>query len=646
MGRAVSIVLACFLFGAAPALPQERPYAQTEERAACAAFDPLRRPHFGDLHVHTAYSFDANADGARSTPRDAYRFARGARVGIPPYNEAGKPLRTAQLERPIDFAAVTDHAEMLGEIRVCRDPEADGYGSLPCLLLRNAPGIGFRLFGWKTLYAKERFDLCGEKGAGCRAAAGTVWGEIAAAAEEAYDRSPACRFTSFVGYEWTGSVGMGQNLHRNVIFRNARVPEQPISWTDSSSALDLWRQLEAGCVKGIPSCDVLTIPHNSNLSGGLMFESAAIERVEDAGLEIGAAEAKQRARWEPLVEIFQHKGDSECGAGAGWSDEDCGWEKLPYDNFGAQTNPLAERRDAPRDSFVRAALAQGLRVERDRGANPFRFGVIGSTDTHIATPGSTEERAFPGHSSGERAANGFNDDFEFNPGGLAVLWAEENTRDALFAAMQRREAYATSGTRPLVRFFGGWAYDAALCSDPRLVAKSYAGGVPMGGVLPARPVSAHAPVFVASALRDAGTASRSGTPLQRIQIVKGWLDAKGETHERVLDIAGGPNGASADLASCAPLGAGAAALCSVWSDPAFDPAAPAFYYARVLENPTCRWTQQVCAAARVDCRKPGSVPEELAQCCAPEHRPVQQERAWTSPIWYSPEDASRPPLPR
>ncbi len=641
MRRAPAIVLACLLCSAAPGLAQERPYALTETRAPCAAFDPLRRPHFGDLHVHTAYSFDANADGARGTPRDAYRFARGERVGIPPYDEAGKPLRSARLDRPIDFTAVTDHAEMFGEIRVCRDSNADGYWSVPCLLLRNLPEVGFRLFGWKTLYAKARFDLCGENGAGCRAAANTVWAEIAAAAEEAYDRSPACRFTSFVGYEWTGSVGMGQNLHRNVIFRNAHVPESPISWTDSASALDLWRRLEAGCVKGIPGCDVLTIPHNSNLSGGSMFESASIERVEDAGREIGAAEARLRARWEPLVEIFQHKGDSECGAGAGWSDEDCGWEKLPYDNFGSQTNPLAERSSAPRASFVRAALAKGLQVERQYGANPFRFGVIGSTDTHIATPGLTDEAGHPGHgkaraASSDGAARGWSDEPEFNPGGLAVLWAEENTRDALFAAMQRREAYATSGTRPTLRFFGGWSYDAALCSDPRFVAKGYAGGVPMGGVLPARPASAGAPVFVASALQDAGAADRRGTPLQRIQIVKGWLDAKGQTRERVLDVAGGPNGASVDLSTCTPSGVGAAALCEVWSDPEFDPTAPAFYYARVLENPTCRWTQHVCAAARVDCAIPDSVPDELALCCAPLHRPVQQERAWTSPIWYSP----------
>jgi hypothetical protein len=202
--------------------------------------------------------------------------------------------------------------------------------------------------------------------------------------------------------------------------------------------------------------------------------------------------------------------------------------------------------------------------------------------------------------------------------------------------MQRREAYGTSGTRPVVRFFGGWSYGAELCSDPGLVAKGYQGGVPMGGDLAAKPRGARAPTFVVSALQDAGSADKAGVPLQRVQIVKGWVDAKGAVHERVTDVAGGPNDASVDLATCEPRGEGHKQLCSVWSDPSFDAKQRAFYYARVLENPTCRWSQHICAANKVDCSNPSHVPEGLAGCCAPEHKPTIQERAWTSPIWYSP----------
>jgi hypothetical protein len=227
---------------------------------------------------------------------------------------------------------------------------------------------------------------------------------------------------------------------------------------------------------------------------------------------------------------------------------------------------------------------------------------------------------------------------EFNPGGLAVLWAEENTRDALFAAMMRREAYGTSGTRPVVRFFASWDYDADLCKGEDFVARAYAGGVPMGSDLPPRPADgeAAAPQLAVWALQDPGAASGPGTPLQRYQVVKGWLDSAGDFHEKVIDVAGGDNGASVDSATCEQHGAGARSLCSVWRDPEFDPNMPAFYYGRVLENPSCRWSQYVCNAAGVDCNDTASIPDDLSGCCSDDHRPTQQERAWTSPIWYTP----------
>jgi hypothetical protein len=265
---------------------------------------------------------------------------------------------------------------------------------------------------------------------------------------------------------------------------------------------------------------------------------------------------------------------------------------------------------------------------------------LASTDTHIAAPGLTEEKNHPGHGgagmgAGEGVPQGFPDDLEFNPGGLAVLWAEENSRDALFAAMQRREAYGTSGTRPVVRFFGGWDYPDDLCASPDFAAQGYAGGVAMGGDLPPAPAQGAAPRFALWAIQDPGSEGAPGTPLQRIQIVKGWTE-QGEPRERVIDVAGSASDAGVDLATCERRGAGATGLCSVWTDPDFDPAAPAFYYARVLENPSCRWSQYVCIAAGVDCDDSNSVPEGLRGCCSDDHQPIIQERAWTSPIWYTP----------
>jgi Protein of unknown function (DUF3604) len=406
--------------------------------------------------------------------------------------------------------------------------------------------------------------------------------------------------------------------------------------------MDLWRKLQAQCLDGIPGCDVLTIPHNSNLSGGLMFESAALTKPEDAGAPISAEEARLRARWEPLIEIMQHKGSSECMVGADTADEACGFENLPYDRFGAKFSWFVKKQRAAPSNFVRYALEKGLLLGAELGANPFHFGFVGSTDTHIAAAGLTREKGHPGHGgagapAGEGVPQGFPDDIEYNPGGLAVLWAEENTRDALFAAMRRREAYATSGTRPLVRFFGGWDYPGDLCASDHFAEQGYAGGVPMGGDLPAPPTDRAdaAPRFAVWALRDPGQGPGRGAPLQRVQIVKGWID-EGAVHEQVLDVAGGPNGASVDLATCEPRGAGHDSLCSVWTDPDFDPGIPAFYYARVLENPTCRWSQYVCNAAKVDCSKPDSVPEALAPCCSEDHHGAIQERAWTSPIWFTP----------
>jgi len=624
--------------------PASPPFRVTEERAACASHEPLRQPLFGDTHVHTAFSFDSVAQqGTRATPRDAYRFARGEPLGLPPFDREGRPLRSVKLHRPLDWTVVTDHSEMLGEVRLCMEPGSPAYQADACWVYRSLPPMGFASMGMRNLIVRKRWAFCGEDARLCLDASRRVWREIRDAAEDAYDRSPACSFTSFVGYEWTGTIGFGVNLHRNVIFRNERVPETPISWVETPSAAELWKRLDRQCAEGLPGCEVLTIPHNPNLSAGHIFASAAIETAADREKPVTAEEARARARFEPLVEIMQKKGDSECLLGAETTDEACGFEKLAYNSFAGES-ALAGVDHAPRRAdMVREALKRGLAYEAQLGANPFKYGFVASTDTHVATAGLTTERDYPGDGvagAGAVAAisgapRGLPEKLEFNPGGLAVVWAEENSRDAIFAAMLRKETYGTSGTRLVVRFFGGWDPPEDLCQRRDFAARGYASGVPMGGDLPARPAGARAPRFAVSALMDPGSAALPGAPLQRIQIVKGFTQG-GETREKVFEVAGGPNGASVDLASCERRGDGAESLCGVWSDPEFDPAERAFYYARVLENPSCRWSQYLCRAAGVECGSSEGVSPGFEACCSPSHVRTTQERAWTSPIWYAP----------
>jgi hypothetical protein len=337
---------------------------------------------------------------------------------------------------------------------------------------------------------------------------------------------------------------------------------------------------------------------------------------------------------------MRHKGDSECLVSGDTTDEACGFEKLPYGDFGGRFSSLLGGSEPQRGQFVREALKRGLELEAEFGANPFRYGLLASTDTHLGTPGLVSEREFPGHGgagapAGDALPVGLPDALEYGPGGLAVIWAEENTRSALFDALLRREVYGTSGPRPELRLFGGFDLPADLCERSDFVARGYRDGVPMGGIIEGRSDGAEGLRFAVQALQDPGTDTESGAPLQRIQIVKGWLADDG-LHEQVRDVAGGPSGATVDLASCERRGSGHTRLCSVWEDPEFDPAVPAFYYARVLENPSCRWSQYVCSAARVDCSDSATVRSGLEGCCDPTHRPTVQERAWSSPIWYQP----------
>jgi hypothetical protein len=588
---------------------------------------------------------DAWLQGTIVSPDDAYRFARGDAIGLPPYDDAGRAASTARIERPLDFAAVTDHAEWLGELRLCRDPASPAYGTRSCRVFRGETetlvarvlGLsGFRkqLLGAVSLRGRNR-EICGEGSARCRAETRTAWRSNQEATERWYDRSEACAFTTLHGYEYSRSPA-STKIHRNVIFRNEIVPELPISWIDTPSEGEFWRKLRAQCVDSGSGCDALAIPHNPNLSNGQLF---AIW-YRDLPLEEQRAEARLRAGLEPIVEIVQHKGESECRNGMygvlGGVDELCGFEKirdLPGEALedceeGTGSGAQRGRGCVSRLDYARYALIEGLREAERIGVNPYVFGFIGSTDTHLGNPGAVAETEFVGTAPASTAelltiADKPSPGVFRSAGGLAGVWAEENSRDAIFDALARREAFATSGTRIAPRFFAGWELPEDLCTRDDLVAQGYARGVPMGGTLGAPPAAGARPRFVAEARRDP-----RGAPLERLQIVKAWSGRDGALHQAVYDVSGAPGGASVDPETCALRGAGADTLCATWTDPGFEPDRAAVYYARVVETPSCRWSTWKCLALPAGERPDG--------CSDPRIPRTIQERAWTSPIWLTP----------
>ncbi|MEM9460277.1 MAG: DUF3604 domain-containing protein [Myxococcota bacterium] len=595
----------------------------------CDDYDPARNLYWGDLHVHTAYSFDAWLHDVRIDPDQAYRFAQGEAVQLPPLDVRGEPTQTVQIDRPLDFVAITDHAEFLAEVQACITEGSAAYDTPLCTDYRANQNGALVSFGLQLGQADpERFEaICGPDGVDCPNLAREVWQRTIDAAQAHYDGGPQCRFTTFVGYEWSGMQALS-NLHRNVIFRGSEVPAQPLSYYEAPSAQALWDGLEQQCLDDPSGCDVLAIPHNSNWSNGRMFA------VEYPGRGSEAEQARARAAMEPLVEIFQHKGDSECINGIsgvlGDPDELCDFEKLrvaPFEDCGdgiGQNGTIGGGCVSRRD-YLRGALLEGLREQIRIAANPFLLGFIASTDTHNGTPGLVDEDAYVGHVgreegepvgrlTGEVPAGPRN-----GPGGLSAVWATENSRNAIFDALRRREVYGTSGPRIAVRVFGGFDLPADLCARGDLVAVGDAQGVPMGGELSTAPAGGALRLAI-SALRDP-----QGLPLQRVQVIKGWVDPAGMGHVSVDDVAGGPNEASVDPSTCAPTGEGADSLCTVWTDPQFDPTLPSYYYVRVVENPRCRWSVSDCQA----------LGDRAPPVC--EQLPVAiQERAWTSPIWYVP----------
>ena len=632
-----------------------------------AAQEAVQRfPYFGDLHVHSSWSLDSYVNYNPVGPRDAYRFALGEEVVL----SGGRVVR---IDRPLDFAAVTDHGEYLGELPLCTDETSAAYALEMCRDIRNEtrhkPLIDkvFRELIIRDVVSTDpqrEAELCGADNDRCLARARSTWQELQDIAHE-FNRPGV--FTTLVGYEWTGNPD-GNNLHRNVIYGNDHVPALPVSYFEANTPEKLWAQLHETCAA---PCEVLAIPHNSNQSNGRQFPSLR-EIVPAPGQDApgqarndeaaGAGWAALRARTEPLVEIIQAKGESECHTGVGTEDELCLYEKLERRRIcGAVPGAAACARVCADDgspegcvapnNYVRNALKAGLEFDRQLDVNPYKLGFIGSTDTHNGTPGGTDESNYQGHHGFEDGTPArraltpeikeFSASREKSSGGLAGVWAEENTRSAIFAALQRRETFATSGTRISVRFFAGWDYPEALDMNTDLSALGYARGVSMGGDLPSRPGLEHtgnsaaqdnptAPRFILLAMKDP-----EGVNLQRMQVIKGWLE-QDEAREQVYDVACADglvpdpdthrcpgNGAGVNLNDCSvSAGKGAAQLKALWQDPDFNRDEHAFYYVRVLENPSCRWSTW--EAIRENTEPFDDVDLTI------------QERAWSSPIWYRP----------
>ena len=623
-------------------------------------FNEDRNLYFGDTHVHTKYSFDAYIFGTTASPDDAYSFAKGAPIKHP----LGFDM---QLSEPLDFYAVTDHGFFLGMFEKLADtshpasslPGADPYHDI------NAPGntgidsisrrrnafsnffwlstFGNKFSQWRALNFKNNialsmpmFDYAVHKSA---------WKEIAESAQRNYEPG---KFTTFIGYEFTTNSGdlEGGNLHRNVLFENSNYPKRPWTRIDSMNPEDLWAWMDRLRNKGL---DSIAIPHNSNGSNGRMFETKYWN-----GNLVDTSYADLRSRNEPLVESTQVKGTSDTHPLLSPDDEWADFEIFPYRIGRGKTF------SDPGGSYVRQAYRRGIGLNWEARGNPYKFGVIGSSDTHTAAGAFVEsdfyakvgvldglpplrgtipldEEEYKLLTSDDNNSNLFTEREQgryvdtyyslWSASGLAAVWAEENTRESIFAAFRRKETYATSGNRIKLRFFAGLDYQDLNLGAENLIKLAYDRGVPMGSDLVAE--GEKQPAFLIWAQKDQRT-----TSLQRLQVIKGWVDpSDGSTHEKIYDAVCSDglkvnpnnfrcpdNGARVDLADCSVSDTGAAELKTLWSDPDFNPNHNAFYYVRVLENPSCRWTAW-------DAVKNGRDPREDLD-------PIIQDRAWSSPIWY------------
>lgn len=575
--------------------------------------NPLGNLYFGELHVHSNLSFDSYIFGNRLTPEQAYQFAKGQRVT----SRIGEPM---QLAVPLDFAAVTDHAEGFGMHRQCADADIGASMKKLCTQM-DSPSVSLFLQLRAEGEKRPPARLTGTSAAEVAKAAlyaQETWAEIVAAANA---HNEPGRFTTFAAYEYSPPLPDGGKIHRNVIFRNSTVPGSAVSAYDALTELDLWDKLSAGCQA---PCQFLTIPHNPNKTWGLAFANHTID-----GDVYTEADWRMRDRVEPIVEMYQIKGNSECSLGGGTTDEECAVEQFfPRCEEGKTTGCIMPT------SMARDGLKIGLELEDTIGINPLDFGMIGASDSHNSNPGDAEEWDFRGMSglvsatAAKRLSAGPSGDYRVlfnNPGGLAAIWAPENTRDALFDAMQRKEVYATSGTRIRLRMFGSFDFEAGLPDRADLLEAAYREGVPMGGALQGK--SDAAPAFLIWAMQDPLNA-----PLDKVQIVKGWTE-NGETLETVRDVICSEGRivdpetqlcpattADVDVNDCAfERNRGASELKTLWTDPDYRTEQNAFYYARVVQNPTCRWSTY--DSLRLGRAPPENVPATVT------------EMAWSSPIW-------------
>ena len=623
--RLGACILATVLLAAGCAEPPAQPPAAqpTEAAAGAVPVHPERDVYFGDLHLHTVLSMDAYyLFGTRMGPEDAYRFARGDEVMF-----MGEPISR---RRPLDFMAVTDHGQIIGSSMAMEDPDSAlatseigrAWHAGSELGLRNP--AGFRAWQTQAAGAVPGFDI--------EAVSRSAWERSIDAANAFYEPG---RFTTFIAYEWTtGALPNNADsgpIHRNVIFRGDTAP-LPFSSLDSQRPEDLWSYLEEHRSRGIEG---LIIPHNGNMSNGVMYDWT-----DSDGRPIDEAYARRRLLNEPISEIAQMKGQSEVHPALAPNDEFASFELFDQTFDG--------RRSDPAGSTIRDAYGRGMVIEGRTGVNPYKVGVIGASDYHGALTEEGEDVVF-----GSKSVNGFAAGVEVpeahvesmfgmgepdipaggtatGSGGLAGVWAESNTREAIYDALRRKETYATSGTRLRIRFFGGWEYADDLPDRSDWVQAAYAGGAPMGGDLPDRPAAGGAPRFVLQAVKDP-----DGANLDRAQIVKVWRDGDGYQDQvydvaladgRTVDPASGRApavGNTVDPSSATYTNSiGATQLAAVWEDPAFDPAIPAVYYLRVIEIPTPRWSLFV--SLRFGWPHPAEHPLSI------------QERAWSSAIWYVP----------
>jgi hypothetical protein len=589
-------------------------------------------PYFGDTHVHTATSFDAGAFGTTLGPGDAYRLARGDEVT----SNSGQRVK---LSRPLDFLVVTDHSDnmgffpdlMAGKPEILANPTGRKWYDM--VKAGKGADVGIEAFFalFQGTYPKELMYNPGTRGFR------RTWDDNIAAADKYNDPG---RFTAFIGYEWSASV-RGNNLHRNVIFRDGGdkasqvepiVTNPPVGNPDPAF---LWKWMEAYETKTGGS--VLAIAHNGNLSNGMMFPT-----VETFDKKIDSEYVDTRARWERLIEVTQTKGTGEAHPFLSPNDEFADselWDKGNLDLSAAKTNEMLQY------EYAREALKNGMKLEQKLGTNPYKFGMVGSTDTHTALSSAEDDNFFgkmaTAEPSAERLTNAFLSseisktglaymDWEVSASGRAAVWATENTREAIWDAMERKEVYATTGTRIIVRFFGSWDFEPSDANSRMPARIGYSKGVPMGGDLRNAP-KGKSPAFLVVALKDP-----IGANVDRIQIIKGWVDKGGKTRERIYDVAvSGDRGIGGDGRCRTSVGStvdvenatwtntiGASEMITVWRDPDFDPSLQAFYYARVIEIPTPRWTAY-------DAKYYGTK-------SMPGTQMIVTERAYTSPIWYTP----------